>query len=309
MVAWWRRRTPAIRRQHAPARHRGLGGTLITPAILNDGAIVANFTDGVTLANISGTGTLSKAGAGTLTLSGVNSYAGGTIITGGMINFNAANNFGSGMITIDGGGLQWASGTTADISAQLAAFGGGGAAFDTNGNNVTFASALSGVGGLTKAGAGTLTLSGNNTYQAARRSMAAPSPSPRTPSGAATGDLLLHRRHADSWRASTTHRAVTWQASARSTPTATIATFAGTISGSGGLTKVGGGTFTLSGTSSLFRRDGGQCRHAAGRGDECLRAVQRVHGRGRRHARSRGLQPDHRLARGRRQRDAGRGRR
>ena len=69
----------------------GLGGTLITPAILNDGAIVANFTDGVTLAaNISGTGTLSKAGAGTLILTGNNTYTGGTTITGGTINFNSA---------------------------------------------------------------------------------------------------------------------------------------------------------------------------------------------------------------------------
>ena len=49
----------------------GLAGTIVTPAIENNGSIVANFTDTTTLsASISGTGTLSKAGAGTLILTG-----------------------------------------------------------------------------------------------------------------------------------------------------------------------------------------------------------------------------------------------
>jgi len=102
----------------------GLAGGINTPAIDNEGQIVANFTDTLTLAaDISGAGTLSKAGVGTLILTGNNSYAGGTTITGGFINFNSANSFGSGLITINGGGLQWATGNSADISAQLAAFG------------------------------------------------------------------------------------------------------------------------------------------------------------------------------------------
>ena len=60
----------------------------------------------------------------------------------------------------------------------------------------------------------------------------------------------------------------------------------------------------LVGREHLYRPDGGPGRHAAGRGDQCLRGEQRVHGHGRRHARSRELRPDHRLARRRRQRDA-----
>jgi outer membrane autotransporter protein len=115
----------------------------------------------------SGAWTLAKTGAGTLTLSAANTYSNGTTVTGGLINFNAANNFGSGLITLNGGGLQWASGTSTDISAKLAAFGSGGATFDTNGNNVTLGSALSGAGGLTKTGAGTLTLSGASNYAGA----------------------------------------------------------------------------------------------------------------------------------------------
>jgi T5SS/PEP-CTERM-associated repeat protein len=53
----------------------GLAGAINTPAIVNDGQIVANFTDTLTLgANISGAGTLSKAGSGTLILTGSSTY-------------------------------------------------------------------------------------------------------------------------------------------------------------------------------------------------------------------------------------------
>ena len=138
----------------------GLSGSIVTPAIVNDGAIVANFTDTLTVAaDISGTGTLSKAGTGTLILGGSNSYSGGTTVTGGLINF-LAGGLGTGTITVNGAGLQWAAGNTSDISAQLAAIGSGGATFDTNGNNISFATTLAGSGGLTKAGSGTLTLAG-----------------------------------------------------------------------------------------------------------------------------------------------------
>src|SRR5262249_56659474 len=67
---------------------------------------------------------------------GTNTYSGGTSVTGGLINFSSASNFGSGTITLDGGGLQWASGTTTDISSKLAAFGSGGANFDTTRHKV-----------------------------------------------------------------------------------------------------------------------------------------------------------------------------
>jgi autotransporter-associated beta strand protein len=112
-------------------------------------------------------GSLVKVGTGTLTLTGVNTYTGGTTVAGGLINFNAASNFGSGTIILNGGGLQWATGTSTDISSQLGPFGTAGATFDTNGNNVTLASVLSGPGGMTKIGTGALTLTGANTYSGA----------------------------------------------------------------------------------------------------------------------------------------------
>ncbi|WP_421998886.1 autotransporter outer membrane beta-barrel domain-containing protein [Reyranella sp.] len=109
-------------------------------------------------------GSLTKIGSGALTLTGANTYSGGTTINSGLINFSALNNFGSGPVTLNGGGLQWAPGNTTDISSQLAPLGAGGGIFDTNGNNVVLASVLSGAGGLTKQGSGVLSLNGANTY-------------------------------------------------------------------------------------------------------------------------------------------------
>ena len=114
-----------------------------------------------------GTGGLTKAGNGTLTLSVASTYSGNFAVTGGLINFNAASALGSGNVTLNGGGLQWATATTTDISAQLAAVGAGGGTIDTNGNNVSFATGLSGTGGLTKTGTGNLTLDSTNTYAGA----------------------------------------------------------------------------------------------------------------------------------------------
>jgi outer membrane autotransporter protein len=114
---------------------------------------------------LAGDGGLGKSGAGTLALTGSNTgYTGNVSVTGGTVAFSAADSLGStGIITLDGGGLQWATGNTTDISSRLAALGAGGGTFDTNGNTVTFASTVSG-GALTKTGAGTLILNGSNTY-------------------------------------------------------------------------------------------------------------------------------------------------
>ena len=126
--------------------------------------LTTNSSSSTTLATqIIGTGALIKQGSGVLTLTGNNTFSGGTNIQGGLVNFNALNNFGTGNITLSGGGLQWATGNTIDPSSRLV-LGAGGGTFDTNGNNVTMAGGLSGTGGLTKQGAGLLNLTGNSTY-------------------------------------------------------------------------------------------------------------------------------------------------
>jgi autotransporter-associated beta strand protein len=109
---------------------------------------------------------LSKLGANLLTLSGNNSYTGGTNVNAGVLAFTNGALGTTGNIAMNGGTLQWASSNTQDISSRFAMTAGNTAIIDTNGNNVTFGSAIgaSTTGALTKVGAGTLTFTRTNTY-------------------------------------------------------------------------------------------------------------------------------------------------
>src|SRR5258708_2861337 len=67
----------------------------------------------------------------------------------------------AGGLTFNGGTLQYGAGFS---SARGVTLNAGGGTFDTQANNATLSGAISGTGGLTKAGTGTLILSGANTY-------------------------------------------------------------------------------------------------------------------------------------------------
>jgi autotransporter-associated beta strand protein len=115
---------------------------------------------------IDGSGTLQKNGPGTLTLTGTNTYSGGTDIYAGTLTLSSAQPIGtSGSIGLYGGTLQYSASNTVDYSSRFSSNAGQHFQIDTNGQNVTFASALQGVDNwLTKSGLGTLTLTGANNY-------------------------------------------------------------------------------------------------------------------------------------------------
>jgi fibronectin-binding autotransporter adhesin len=140
-----------------------IGGVHVisAPVTLGSG-LTANAAEGASLTFsgvVSGTGNLLKTGPGSLTFSGANSIVGSTAVQEGVLVFGQASSIGDGAISLNGGALRFGAGNTTDISNRVVTFGPNGATIDTNGNDLTFANAVgnSGVGGFTKAGAGTLT--------------------------------------------------------------------------------------------------------------------------------------------------------
>ncbi|EDR9809464.1 autotransporter outer membrane beta-barrel domain-containing protein [Salmonella enterica] len=121
------------------------GGTLIASNVealgtgdVTDNAVLELNTGGDFDNNIGGTGSVVKSGDKTLTLSGANSYTGGTTISGGTLVATNVEALGSGDVTDN---------ATLELS--------------TGGD---FANNIGGTGSVVKSGGDTLTLSGNNSY-------------------------------------------------------------------------------------------------------------------------------------------------
>jgi fibronectin-binding autotransporter adhesin len=136
-------------------------GTLVTTSTTSttyDGTIVNGTAGGLV--------GLTKAGSGSLTLTGSNGYTGTTRVDGGILALGSATALaGTGTIGFGGGTLQYSASNQVDYSARFADSGSA-IAIDTNGQTVTFASAIaaSNTAGLTKSGSGTLFLNGTNLF-------------------------------------------------------------------------------------------------------------------------------------------------
>jgi outer membrane autotransporter protein len=206
-------------------------------------------------------GSLIKLGLGTLTLSGTNTFSGGVVLAGGTLSVARDANLGAarGPLAFDGGTLQ-VTGTAFTATTRPITWGqnGGGLDIADPANTFTLAQALSGPGSLTKLGPGTLTLAGTNTYSGPT-TLAAGTLLAR--GGQAIGDLSAVTVAAGATLAladSETVGSLAGQGrvalgAARLTAggDGTSTTFAGTLDGTGGLTKAGAGTLTLTAAHSF----------------------------------------------------------
>ncbi len=152
----------------------GNGNSTVFSGIIENGSASSN-------------GSLVKEGTGTFTLTNANTYTGSTTVNGGTLNVTgsiastsvAVNN--SGVLQVDGASLVDTAQVALNGSGKLkldgsetigALTGAAGATVDLGANTLTtgdaasttFAGIMSGSGGLVKQGAGTFSITGNNTF-------------------------------------------------------------------------------------------------------------------------------------------------
>ena len=131
-------------------------------AVTHGSAMIDIGNDDLTLnGNVSGNGTLNKAGAGTLTLNGNNTFSGGMDITAGTVVVQDGDALGSGAVAIGAATLLPGSSFSVDNAFVLAHSS---SQIDIDTYDLTLNGNVSGVGGLNKMGSGILTLGGDNTF-------------------------------------------------------------------------------------------------------------------------------------------------
>ena len=146
------------------------GGTLLTTAsfasarhitLTGDSQVAPADGTALTLQGIvDGSGSLRQGGAGTLVLTGTNSYAGGTFVNSGVLSVAADGNLGAaaGSLNLLGGTLQMTDNLTTARQVTIAQAG----TIDTGAFAVVFNGPVTDTGVLTKIGSGSLALNGNN---------------------------------------------------------------------------------------------------------------------------------------------------
>ena len=173
--------TTAIGGNLTPERNRT--ATTVVGLTIGGNLSVGSGTTLTAANNLGVTGTTTV--GGTLTLSGSNTFTGGVTLAAGLLNLNSAGALGGGTLTINGGTINNTSAGTVTLSpassqnwngdftftgTQNLDLGAGAVALNASrivivsANTLTVDGVIGGAYSLTKAGTGTLALTGNNTF-------------------------------------------------------------------------------------------------------------------------------------------------
>jgi outer membrane autotransporter protein len=149
----------------------GAGRLLLGAEAVSVGALGTNTTISGVIADggeNGGTGgSLVKVGTGTLTLSGANTYTGGTALKQGRLDLGHSQALGTGTLAMDDGTTLGFSADGLTIANAIELTGSNDPVIDTGTFSETLSGAISGGGFITKQGSSTLTLTGANTYTGA----------------------------------------------------------------------------------------------------------------------------------------------
>lgn len=156
----------------------GTSATLSNPELIiidyndpNNGSN-AFFQIDSTIADNGGPTALTKSGSGTLILTNTaNTYSGVTYLNGGIMQIAAGQSLGvipaspvANALTFTSGTLQFSGSFTTLSSNRGMTLNALGGTLDTMSNSVSYGGIITGTGGLSKNGIGSLTLTGSNTY-------------------------------------------------------------------------------------------------------------------------------------------------
>lgn len=221
------------------------GGSL---TLVGTSIVVANGATATILEAIGGTVGLSKDGAGTLTLSGTNTYTGGTNVDNGILIISSDANLGdaNGALTMVGGALQ----TAVDVSVGAGrALSGNGTFVPAAGTTLTFNGAVSltsvilgSTGTVATAGSGVATKSITSVAFTAAATLA------NTHDALALGSITTTQATGTATISGPLSLGAGTHAVSVADGSAAIdLAITGAISGSGGLSKSGTGTMALTG--------------------------------------------------------------
>lgn len=121
-------------------------GSLGTGNLVANGTVVFNHSDDISIGNtVSGTGNIVKNGAGSMTLTGTNTYSGRTIVNSGTMGVAATGNLGTSSVIINSGGAFDTKGVNLSAHAfTIAGTGvsGSGAIFNNGASQTTTVAGL-----------------------------------------------------------------------------------------------------------------------------------------------------------------------